>query len=77
AGNATRVKEEIGDLLLSLVNTSRFLNVSAEEALTSSLEKFRKRFRYIETKLAEKGKDPRNSSLREMDDLWNEAKLEE
>ena len=71
------IREEIGDLLFSLVNISRFVNVNAEESLTASLAKFIDRFSYIQEKLAEQGKDPAGASLKEMDDLWNESKLKE
>jgi len=71
------ITEEIGDLLFSLVNLSRFVNVNAEESLTASLAKFINRFSYIQEKLAEQGKEPAGASLKEMDDLWNESKLKE
>ena len=71
------IREEIGDLLFSLVNMSRFVNVNAEESLKASVAKFIDRFSYIQEKLAERGKDPAGASLKEMDDLWNESKLKE
>jgi tetrapyrrole methylase family protein/MazG family protein len=74
---SSRIKEEIGDLLFSLVNLSRFVDVNAEESLTASLTKFINRFSYIQQKLAEQGKDPAGASLKETDDLWNESKLKE
>ena len=77
ANDTNCIREEIGDLLYSLVNISRFVNVNAEESLTSSLAKFIDRFSYIQEKLAEQGKDPAGASLKEMDDLWNESKLKE
>jgi tetrapyrrole methylase family protein / MazG family protein len=78
AANDTKcIREEIGDLLFSLVNISRFVNVNAEESLTASLAKFIDRFSYIQKKLAEQGKDPAGASLKEMDALWNESKLKE
>jgi uncharacterized protein YabN with tetrapyrrole methylase and pyrophosphatase domain len=77
ANDMNCISEEIGDLLLSLVNLSRFVNVDAEESLTSSLTKFINRFSYIEQRLAEQGKDPAGASLEEMNDLWNESKLKE
>lgn len=77
ANDINCIKEEIGDLLFSLVNLSRFVNVNAEESLTASLAKFINRFSYIQQKLAEQGKDPAGASLKEMDDLWNESKLKE
>ena len=77
AADSKCIREEIGDLLFSLVNISRFVNVNAEESLTASIAKFIDRFSYIQEKLAERGKDPAGASLREMDDLWNESKLKE
>lgn len=71
------VEAEIGDLLFSLVNLSRFLHLNPEEALRKCIEKFTRRFRHIETAIAERGKSLTESSLEEMDALWEEAKLAE
>lgn len=68
------LKEEIGDIIFSLVNLSRFAEVSADEALRSSIKKFTERFSYIEEKLKEQGKNLPEATLEEMDNLWNEAK---
>ena len=68
------LSDELGDLLFSLVNLSRHLGLRAEEALDATNQKFIKRFRHIEQRLAEKGKSPAQASLEEMDALWNEAK---
>jgi tetrapyrrole methylase family protein / MazG family protein len=68
------IKEEIGDLFLSLVNFCRFTDVNAEEALTDAIKKFSSRFQYIQDALAAKGKTPEVASLEEMDNLWNESK---
>jgi len=73
-GGKTEIESEYGDLLFALVNYSRFLKVNPELALRSTLEKFIRRFRYIEQKLKEKGSDIHSSTLPEMDALWNEAK---
>jgi len=75
--NAKYIREEIGDLLFSMVNLCRFVDVNAEDALKASLEKFTERFSYIQEKLMEQGKDLTDASLKEMDDLWNESKLKE
>ncbi len=64
-------EEEFGDLLFSLINYSRFIEVDPETALEKINRKFKKRFEYIE-KNAEKPLD--DMTLEEMDDLWNEAK---
>jgi len=76
-GNVNYIREEVGDLLFSLVNLCRFVDVNAEGALSASLAKFIDRFSYIEEKLMERGKDLAGASLKEMDDLWNESKLKE
>lgn len=68
------VTEEVGDLLFSAVNISRFLGVNAEEALTKSTQKFIKRFEYIENKITLAGGSVADAGLEEMDKLWNEAK---
>ena len=70
----TNIQDEIGDLIFSLVNVSRFVNVDAETALRSTIKKFIKRFSFIEAKLKEDGKDVSHVSLEEMDSLWNQSK---
>jgi tetrapyrrole methylase family protein/MazG family protein len=72
--NETHIHEEFGDLLFSLVNYSRFIGVDPEESLQSTVNKFTGRFRYIEKRLIEQGKDIHAASLEEMDAIWNEAK---
>ncbi len=67
-------EEELGDYLFALVNYARFVGVEPETALRRTVEKFTKRFRYIEQELAKKGKGVHDSSLEEMDALWNKAK---
>jgi len=69
-----QMHHELGDLLFSLVNLSRHLGLRAEEALDDTNRKFIERFKYIEQKLTEKGKTPFDSTLEEMDALWEEAK---
>jgi MazG family protein len=69
-----RLEEELGDVLFVLVNLARFLKVDPEQALRRTNLKFRRRFAYIEKKLAEAGKSPAGSSLAEMDALWDQAK---
>jgi tetrapyrrole methylase family protein / MazG family protein len=72
--NPERMKEETGDLLFTLVNLCRFAQVDAEAALRASLRKFTDRFSHIEGELAAQAKTPEDSSLAEMDRLWEEAK---
>ena len=69
-----RVGEEMGDLLLSLVNLSRFLNVEAEDALSGAVERFLRRFAYVERKIQEQGRTLSEATLDEMDAFWEEAK---
>ena len=68
------IEAEFGDLLFSLVNYARFIQVNPEIALRSTVDKFITRFKYIEGKLKERGKNIHSSSLEEMDSLWEEAK---
>jgi MazG family protein len=71
------VAEELGDLLFAAVNVARLLGVDPESALKSANRKFRRRFRHVEERLRERGRAPAESSLAEMDALWDEAKLRE
>jgi tetrapyrrole methylase family protein/MazG family protein len=73
-GDQKAMGEEAGDLLFTLVNLCRFTGVDAEAALRISLGKFTRRFAHIERQLAAHGKTPADSTLAEMDRLWNEAK---
>ena len=66
---------EFGDLLFSLVNYSRFLDIDAEEALERTNKKFIKRFQYLETESAKDGKKMGEMTLAEMDKYWEKAKL--
>jgi len=72
--NHARVGEEIGDLLFSVVNLCRFLKVEAEEVLAQTVTRFVWRFAYMESRLRENGKSLADTSLEEMDSLWEEAK---
>jgi tetrapyrrole methylase family protein/MazG family protein len=74
SGDQQRTGEELGDLLFSLVNLSRFLGLQSEDVLAQATERFIKRFSYIETRLNESGNSPAASSLEAMDRLWDEAK---
>lgn len=77
SGDKTRSSEEMGDLFLSLVNLSRFLNVDAEDALSGAVERFLRRFAYVEKKIQERGRTLSEASLEEMDAFWEEAKKAE
>ena len=69
-----KIIDEMGDVLFSCVNISRFLKVDAEEALTASTDKFMKRFLIVEKLAGEKGIDMNNATLEELDALWEIAK---
>jgi ATP diphosphatase len=73
----TELTEEIGDLLFVMANLARHLKVDPEAALRAANRKFTRRFARIEDWLAEAGKSPADSTLDEMDALWNRAKAEE
>jgi len=74
SGHHGKIKEEMGDLFLSLVNVCRFIDVNAEDALKATMKKFTERFQYIEDKLAKKGETTMDAAPEEMDNLWNEQK---
>jgi tetrapyrrole methylase family protein/MazG family protein len=73
-GGPRQREEEFGDLLFSLVNYARFINVNPEHALHATTAKFTRRFQHIERELTRRGKDIHSSSLKEMDSIWNQAK---
>jgi len=73
-GKPEQVAQEIGDLLFVVVNLARLLGVDGEQALRGTNAKFRRRFGYVERKLAERGQSLQEASLAEMDELWEEAK---
>ena len=70
----SKVENEVGDLLFTAVNVARFLKVDPESALRRTNQKFRRRFQWLEAELAKFGKTPRDSTLEEMDALWNRSK---
>lgn len=65
---------EIGDIFFSMANVSRLLGLNPEIALRQANKKFIKRFKFIEKKLEEKGKELSQAALEEMDEIWEEAK---
>ncbi len=73
--NKEKAMAEFGDLLFSLVNYARFINIDPEEALERTNKKFIKRFQYLESESAKDGKKMGEMSLEEMDVYWNRAKL--
>lgn len=75
--NEAALQEEFGDLLFSLVNISRFLNIRAEEAMEQACNKFIRRFTAVEQAADAKGSHLKDMSLAEMDELWNQVKKKE
>ena len=76
AGSQERVEEEFGDVLFSLINYSRFLNVHPEDALEKTNRKFMQRFQLLEKMVKADGRSLTDMTLSEMDEYWNRAKLE-
>jgi XTP/dITP diphosphohydrolase len=74
AGNQDKMESEFGDVLFSMINYARFLNINPEDALERTNKKFIKRFQYLESKAEELGKPLMDMTLAEMDVFWNEAK---
>ncbi|MGM0390179.1 MAG: nucleoside triphosphate pyrophosphohydrolase [Bacteroidota bacterium] len=70
-----KMEAEFGDVLFSMINYARFLNINPENALERTNKKFIKRFQYLEGKAKEKNKSLSEMTLAEMDVFWNEAKL--
>ena len=69
-----KAEGEFGDLLFSLINYARFININPEDALEKTNRKFIKRFQYLEQKANENGRNLQDMTLAEMDVFWNEAK---
>lgn len=76
-GNHDKIEEELGDILFTIVNLSRFLSVDAETALSGTTDKFLRRFSYITEKLNSLGVTPAEATLTQMDALWNESKTKD
>ena len=77
ANSPQEQRAELGDVLFSLVNMARFMAIDAEDALRSSVQKFIKRFNYVEETLAAQELQWEDVSLAEMDAIWDEAKGKE
>ena len=76
-GDTENIEEEIGEVLFSVVNLARYLDIPAEDMLRKANKKFTNRFNKIEEELERRGKTVEDSSLEEMDAIWNEAKQNE
>ncbi|GLC29949.1 nucleoside triphosphate pyrophosphohydrolase [Clostridium omnivorum] len=72
--NRAKIQEEVGDLIFSTVNVSRFLDIDPEFALNYTIEKFINRFQYIEDKASQKSLKLQEMTLEQMDEFWEEAK---
>lgn len=74
--DSASMKEEFGDLLFSLVNLARHLEVDCEQALRAANSKFQDRFAFIEDQLSQEGKQLQDVTLETLDKLWEQAKLD-
>jgi ATP diphosphatase len=72
--DTTRLTDELGDVLFAVANLARHCKVDPEAALRATNDKFERRFRHIERRLAETGRTPTDATLEEMETLWQEAK---
>jgi MazG family protein len=74
AGNQAKIEEEFGDVVFSLINYARFLQIDAENALEMTNKKFVQRFTQMEEKAMQNGKNLHTMTLQEMDTIWNDIK---
>jgi tetrapyrrole methylase family protein / MazG family protein len=77
SGKKEEMEDELGDIFFMLVNLSRFMKVNPEDAHRKTISKFIHRFRHIEMRAAEQGRELSSMTLDEMDKLWDEAKQNE
>jgi len=73
-GNKRRLQDELGDLLFSIVNLARFLDVNAEEALRQSTKKFQNRFNKMLARIHQEGLNPEKMNLEQLDFYWEQVK---
>jgi uncharacterized protein YabN with tetrapyrrole methylase and pyrophosphatase domain len=74
AGGSDTASMEFGDVLFTMVNVARFARIHPETALIRSIQKFEDRFRYMEAKATEAGREMDGLTFEEMHALWDEAK---
>ena len=74
SGDQSKIEEELGDVLFSVANLSRFLKVNPEDALRATIEKFIYRFQRVEEEIKARGKNLEDCTLEEMDEVWDEVK---
>ena len=72
--NSDKIEDEFGDVLFSLINYARFIDVNPDDALEKTNKKFIKRFQYLESEAKKEGKELSDMTLAEMDVHWNKAK---
>lgn len=77
SGNKDAMEDEFGDVMFSLVNYSRFLDIDAENALERTNKKFQRRFQAMEVLALQQGRTLNDMNLTEMDTLWNQVKATE
>ena len=77
SGDAIKKEHEFGDLLFSLINYARHINVNPEDALERTNKRFAKRFQYIEEQARKNGRPLKDMEFEEMDAFWNDAKMNE
>ena len=75
--NNEKITEEFGDVLFSLINYARFIDVNPDTALEKTNRKFKRRFEYMENKATEKGTPLYQLNIDQMEELWQQAKKEE
>ncbi|MFC1726313.1 nucleoside triphosphate pyrophosphohydrolase [candidate division KSB1 bacterium] len=73
-GSKNSIEDEFGDFLFSIVNFARFLNINPEDALRKTINKFTKRFQFIEKELKSQNKNIKTTTLEEMDQIWEKSK---
>jgi XTP/dITP diphosphohydrolase len=69
-----KAEAEFGDLMFSLINAARLYKINPDNALERTNQKFISRFNYLEEKTLKQGRDLKNMTLEEMDEIWEEAK---
>lgn len=74
-GDSERIFEEFGDILFSIVNIARFLKIDPEAALQQSVKKFTGRYKEVERRVFESGKEMSDFTMQELDSFWEEAKI--
>jgi MazG family protein len=77
AGDRAQFQDELGDVLFSLVNVARLSDLDAEEILRGAIDKFRRRFAFVEAELAARGRPAEATSAEELERLWTAAKTAE